>query len=299
MMLVNARLSQQSYERWARMRNFINHILDCYEIIFPQSERDSERFKKLGALQLVEAGNIKYDSLPLPSDSKSMGQLVSMIGGRPVWLAASTHPGEEEMMAEVHLVLKELYPELLTIIVPRHAPRGPAIAAQLKGMGINTALRSIEDAISDSTDIYIADTMGELGLFYRIASIVFIGGTFVPHGGQNPLEAMRLDCAVLYGPYRDNFATICYELEAAGAALMVEDMTSLEETIDVLLKDHERQEKLAQTAMEFLEEKQGVVDSLISHLSPHLEKLSPARETPAEAPLTNKNSQSSPERKEL
>lgn len=275
MMLINARLSESSYRKWQRFPGLIQKMLDCFNIIFPQSETDKERFQDCGALKLIDAGNLKYDAEPLPADSKAMGQMVQMIAGRPVWLAASTHPGEEKMMGEVHLVLKELYPELLTIIVPRHSHRGETVANQLKAMKLNTALRSKDETITDNTDIYIADTMGELGLFYRIASIVFIGGTLVPHGGQNPLEAMRLDCAVLYGPHHHNFSTICRELEAAGAALMVKDITNMEEEIDQLLKDQEKQEKLAKTAMEFLEQKQGVVDTLISHLQPSLEALSP------------------------
>ena len=128
----------------------------------------------------------------MPADAAAYDILARSIGARPRWLAASTHDGEEEAIARVHLGLKRDYPALLTIIAPRHPDRGGAIAATLRAQGLTVAQRSADDAIAEATDIYVADTLGELGLFYRLTEIAFLGKSLVPLGGQNPLEALRL-----------------------------------------------------------------------------------------------------------
>ena len=174
----------------------------------------------------------------------------------------------------MHKVLKELHPDLLTVIVPRHSHRGKGIANQIRqDYALSVARRSLGEAISAETDIYIADTMGELGIFYRLAGIVFVGGSLVPHGGQNPLEAARLDCAILYGPHIDNFSAICRELETAGAARMVQHLTLLEEAVDQLLRNQEQQEMMAKAALALLERKGGVVDALMAQFAPILRGL--------------------------
>jgi 3-deoxy-D-manno-octulosonic-acid transferase len=283
MVLINARLSQRSYDRWMRFRKTLAELLHCFSIIFPQSDKDAARFEKFGAGRLEMVGNLKYDADPLPADSKAMGTMITMLGGRRLWLAASTHPGEEPQIAQAHSVLKELYPDLLTIIVPRHAARGAAIADELQSTRLSVALRSRKEEISDSTDIYIADTMGELGMFYRMAGIVFMGGTLVPHGGQNPLEAIRLDCAVIYGPHHENFSAICQELEQAGAALQVANITALEEAVDHLFKDQESQELMAKKGLELLATKEGVVQRIIAALADELQKIAgPAQQDGAD-----------------
>ncbi len=273
MIIVNGRMSTKSFRNWLRVRAVAVKLLDCFSIIYPQSQQDAERFRQLGAQMVEYVGNIKFDAPPLPADPKIMGELVGMIGGRPIWLGASTHPGEEAILAEVHKVLKELHPELLTIIVPRHASRGNSIAALLREKGLQIALRSKQESITAETDIYIADTMGELGVFYRLAGIVFIGGSMVAHGGQNPLEAARLDCAVVYGPHMENFRAICHELEAANACITITTVTQLEETIDELLRNQEKQEQLAQAALKMLEDKGSVVEKLLESIAPKLDAI--------------------------
>lgn len=274
MTMVNARMSARSFEQWKKHRNLLVPLLDCFDAFYPQSMVDAERLESLGAQGIEYLGNLKYDGAPLPIDSKATGELLGMIGDRPLWLAASTHHGEESACAQVHRVLKELYPELLTIIVPRHAHRGKSIASLIRNEhSLTVSRREKKEPIRPETDIYIADTMGELGIFYRLAGIVFIGGSLVPHGGQNPLEAARLDCALLYGPHMENFSSICRDLEVAGAAKRVASVTSLEEHVDTLLRNQEQQGQMAQAALSLLEKQGGVVEKLIEKLAPALNKL--------------------------
>lgn len=281
MVIVNGRMSQKSFQHWLRLRGLAVRLLDCFSHIFPQSEQDARHFKQLGAQSVEYVGNIKFDAPPLPSDPKVMGELIGMIGARPIWMGASTHAGEEAILAEVHLVLRELHSDLLTIIVPRHASRGAAVSLLLRERGLKVALRSRQEPITEETDVYIADTMGELGVFYRVAGIVFIGGSLVAHGGQNPLEAARLDCAVVYGPHMENFRAICQELETAKACVPVTSLTALQETIDELLRNQEKQERIAQAALKMLEEKGSVVEALVEKLSPALDRV--AAPAPANA----------------
>src|SRR5262249_25094805 len=149
-----------------------------------------------------------------------LARLRAAIGARPVWLAASLHPGETEAIAHVHATLAKTYPDLLTLIVPRHPPPAPEIV-EIAAKTAPVQLRSQGRDLRGDTAIYIADTLGELGLFYRLAKIVFIGGSFVEHGGQNPLEAARLGCAILFGPHMHNFGEMAVALLNEKAAEQV------------------------------------------------------------------------------
>lgn len=201
-----------------------------------------------------------------------MAHLLQQVGDRPVWVAASTHQGEESTIAEVHQQLQEDFPELLTIIAPRHPHRGTRIAEDIRTMRLSVALRSAREPIEPSTHVYIADTLGELGLFYRMASIVFVGGSLVPHGGQNPLEPARLDCALISGPHTDNFAAICAEFEKHGALRRVHSAKELAEEVRTLLRDQNLQESLAMEAQKLASGKHGIMDTLFEQLAPLLEK---------------------------
>lgn len=272
MALLNARMSLKSFHLWSRFRGTIRRLIRCFDLVCPGSPDDKEHFVQLGARNVHMLGNLKHDSPPLPADSKAMGALVAQIADRPVWVAASTHRGEEELISKAHEQLVLDHPSLLTIIAPRHPERGERIAARLRESGLNVSLRSEGEDISESTDIYIANTIGELGIFYRIASIVFMGGSLVEHGGQNPMEAARLDCALITGPHTDNFTAICAELEARKALIRVTDADQLVSVITELLRDHAKQEAYAQTALKFATDKQGVLEQIMDELAPLLEK---------------------------
>lgn len=271
MALLNARMSLGSYHVWQRFPKTIRAILRCFDVVFPQSSDDAERLTQLGARGVHMLGNLKHDSPPLAADSKEMGALINQIGGRAVWVAASTHAGEESLIAQAHRTLAEDHPDLLTIIAPRHPDRGEKIANLLAGEGFQVALRSRQEPIAETTAIYVADTLGELGIFYRIAEIVFMGGSLVPHGGQNPLEPARLDCALITGPHTHNFVAICAELEAKQALIRVQDVRELTVRVSELLRDHAKQEGYAKTALKLAEDKQGVLESVRDRLTPLLE----------------------------
>jgi 3-deoxy-D-manno-octulosonic-acid transferase len=192
MVLINGRMSQRSFPRWRRVASTISALLGTFDICLAQSPTDAERFTVLGCRNVVTTGNLKLDLPAPPADSAKLDRLLSVTRGRPTIVAASTHPGEEEILIEVHKTLAGFFPQLLTVIVPRHPDRGEAIARTVAASGLKAALRSREDLPTAVTDIYVGDTLGELGLFYRFAPIVFMGGSLVEHGGQNPIEAVKL-----------------------------------------------------------------------------------------------------------
>jgi 3-deoxy-D-manno-octulosonic-acid transferase len=266
--LLNGRLSHRSARRWRMARGFCASMLQTFTYIFAKSERDAERFKALGAPHPLHYGNLKFAAAPLPTNLEEERALADAIGDRYLWLAASTHAGEEIMVAQIHDRLKESFPDVLTIIVPRHATRGDEIVKDIKAQfDMNIAQRSLHQPLSDTTDIYIADTMGELGIFYRLSEIVFIGGSLVPHGGQNPLEAARLGCAILYGKYMDNFHEFCDALEQANAARPVQNEKELEAQLRLLMNDHRLQQDMAYAALDMVKQNQHVMENILQEVA--------------------------------
>ncbi len=282
MLLVNGRMSERSYHRWMSIRSVIQPLLQSFNIIHPGSRFDDVRFKNLGAEQAKYVGNLKYDAPALPADAGVTGKLLGTIGDRRLWLASSTHPGEEELIADAHQQIKDTHSEILTIIVPRHPKRAEKIIAALKEKKLTVARRSLEEPITQDTDIYLADTFGELGIFYRMVGIAFIGGSLIPQGGHNPIEAAQLDCAVVAGPHMHNFRAIVTEFEEAHAIARVKDAATLAETVSLLLRDQETQQTLAENGLELVKQKRGVVDNVMEELSPFLEPTS--QEDPIESP---------------
>lgn len=202
--VVNGRMSQRSYLGWRRARRTAARLMAKYDVCLVQDEASAERFQALGARNVLVGGNLKADAPPPPADEAKLSTLSKAIGARPLLLAASTHAGEDEIILPAQDMLRREYPDLLTIVAPRHPERGAQIA-MLCGTR-STVLRSQGREPDSSTAIYVADTLGELGLFFRLAPFVFMGGSLVPHGGQNPLEAAKLSRAVMAGPHTGNFA---------------------------------------------------------------------------------------------
>ncbi len=241
--LLNARISARSFRRWHRFgRPLIRGLLGRFALIVPRSAEDAARLAALGAPHLAPAGDLKLAADPLPADPAKLAELRAAIGSRPVLLAASTHPGEDELVLAAAQALAPRFPELLTILVPRHPERGPAIAA------LAAAPRRAEGALPGPGPAYVADTMGELGLFYRLATIALIGGSLVPHGGQNPLEAARLGCPVLLGPHMANFTEATAALLGAGAARQLPDADMLAAAVADMLTHPERSAGLVAAA---------------------------------------------------
>ncbi|MGA8079856.1 MAG: 3-deoxy-D-manno-octulosonic acid transferase, partial [Xanthobacteraceae bacterium] len=208
MILINGRLSKRSFTRWRRLPNTIAALLSRFDLCLAQSVADAERYAQLGAPRVMMTGNLKLDVPPPPVDQAAYKRLKDIIGNRPVIAAASTHPGEEATILAAHKRLQAASPGLLTVIAPRHPARGESIAALAAAAGLIAVRRSQSAQPMPDVAIYIADTLGELGLIYRIAPIVFMGGSLASHGGQNPIEAVRLGAAVVHGPHVWNFAEI-------------------------------------------------------------------------------------------
>ena len=190
--LINGRLSANSAARWKKLPATINFMLNSFAHCLVQTEADGDRLKNLGAERVTISGNLKYDSPPPPTDPVLLADLKSTLNGRPVWTAISTHPGEDELVADANEIAGRKIPNLLSIIVPRHPERGEQIARQLTDHGHAVVRRSEGKLPDKTTDIYIADTLGEVGLFSKLAPLVFVGGSLVPHGGQNPIEPIKL-----------------------------------------------------------------------------------------------------------
>jgi len=231
MIVVNGRLSERSFSRWRLVPGAIAALLSRFDLCLTQSAADAERYAQLGAPRVISTGNLKLDVPAPPVDEAALARLKEIIGTRPVVAAASTHPGEETAIITSHRRLRAKFPTLLTIIAPRHPARGESIAAIANVAGLATALRSHRAQPMPDIGVYVADTLGELGLIYRLAPIVFMGGSLATHGGQNPIEAIRLGAAVVHGPHVWNFAEIYATLDAEHGAVAVAD----EETLTVRL----------------------------------------------------------------
>jgi 3-deoxy-D-manno-octulosonic-acid transferase len=268
LVIVNARMSERSHRRWKRFPGFITSMLSRFELALAQTEADATRLRELGAPRVQAIGNLKYDVTPPPADPDKLEALKVAIAGRPLLVAASTHTGEEEMVAEAHRVAALRIPQLLTIIAPRHPQRGEEAAAACFRAGVTVCRRS-EGAMPDAhTGIYVADTIGELGLFYRLGRIAFLGGSLVTHGGQNPIEPAKLGNGILHGPHVHNFTEVYAALGAARGSFQVSDAAGLGEAVARLLTETPPLDVMAANAAAKVNEMSGAIQRTIDSLDP-------------------------------
>jgi 3-deoxy-D-manno-octulosonic-acid transferase len=273
MVLINGRMSPRSFPRWQRARNTISALLEKFEVCLAQSEADADRFATLGARNVIVTGNLKLDVAAPPADPARLEKLMALTRGRPVITAASTHPGEEEVLIEIHRRLAGFFPGLLTVIVPRHPDRGNAVASLVAAAGLRFTQRSREELPAANTDIYVADTMGELGLFYRLAPVVFMGGSLVEHGGQNPIEAVKLGAAVVHGPHVFNFSDVYEALDKAGGARQADSQERLVKQLGQLLADPNACAAQGEAGARVVEQLGGALDRTLTALEPYLLQL--------------------------
>jgi 3-deoxy-D-manno-octulosonic-acid transferase len=229
MLLMNARISERSYKRWRVAGALPASLLQRFGRVLAQDDLAGEHLRALGADpdRLTVTGTLKEGAAPLPHDEDERKRVTRAFKGRPVWLAASTHSGEEEAAIAAHLTARKVYPQLALVLVPRHPVRGDGLAEMLRGEGFELAQRSKGETVGEDTDICLADTLGELGLWYRLATVSFVGGSLVEVGGHNPFEPALLGSAILHGPHVRNFAGAYERLEHAGAAVEVRDGENL------------------------------------------------------------------------
>ena len=270
LILVNGRVSERSFNRWRFVPATIGALLRRFDLCLAQSASHAARYRDLGAPRISTTGNLKLDVPEPPADAAELAALRAALGDRPTIAAASTHAGEETALIEAHRRLRNTFPHLLTIIAPRHPDRGLGIVEIANAAGLSTALRSRGALPALGDDIYVVDTMGELGLVYRLAPIVFVGGSMASHGGQNPIEPIKLGAAILHGPHVWNFSEIYSALDAAHGADVVADVGKLTVRLGALLKDADERKALVAAARETLKTLGGALDRTIIALDPYL-----------------------------
>jgi 3-deoxy-D-manno-octulosonic-acid transferase len=272
--LVNARMSARSFRRWQKLPSLSTALLGPLALCTAQSEGDAERFRALGAPARM-LGNLKHDVPPLPLDAGEHTRLLAELGGRPVWLAASTHPGEEEQVLEAARQLRVEWPGLLTIIVPRHPQRGADIAALAASQGERVPRRSLGARPAAGDAFHLADTLGELGLFYALADVALIGGSLIPHGGHNPIEAVKRDAPVISGPSIENFREIYADLVEAGGAIVLASASDLAPAVAQLLREPGLGSRLDQAAKQALARHEGALQRSFEAILPLLKAQRP------------------------
>ncbi|MBB4196716.1 3-deoxy-D-manno-octulosonic-acid transferase [Rhodoblastus sphagnicola] len=266
---VNARLSARSFRRWRLAPGFISALLSRIDICLAQSEDDAARLLQLGAPRVHAAGNLKYDVEAPPADPARLRALYAAIGPRPVWIAASTHSGEEALALLAHKHLARQFPNLLTVLAPRHDARGDEITLLARETGLEAAQRSRGEPPNSATQVYVADTMGELGLFYRLSNAIFVGKSLMGRGGQNPIEPAKLGSAILHGPHVGNFVDVYAALDLAGGAFVVNDADELARRLAVLFGDPGALRRAADASRDSVAAMSGASDRVMRAIEPY------------------------------
>lgn len=269
LILINGRVSDRSFKRWRKFPAFCRELQGLFTKSFGQTDEDARRLRVLGASDAGCVGNLKFASKDLPYDADEFAKLEKQIDGRPCWIAASTHTGEEEQLAFAQNALKTK--GALMILAPRHPKRGDEIEKILTQTGLRVARRSRQEDITPETAVYLADSIGEMGLFYRLAEIAFVGGSLVPFGGQNIIEPACLGKAVVCGRYMMNFKEIVAKAADADALTEVADKEQLAQTLDALFADKETLRAKQQNARAFALNQADVLNRLTDALAPYLD----------------------------
>lgn len=270
---INARMTERSFARWEKLGSIMRPLFSQIALTLAQSDGDAKRLAALGFGGVRSVGNLKFD-VPAPgADEAALAAFRAATAGREVFVAASTHEGEEAIVAGAHRRVRAARPQFLTVIVPRHPVRGPAIRDALAVEGLAVALRSAGEGVGAATDVYVADTLGELGLFYRAAPVAFVGGTLVPVGGHNPIEAALLGAAILHGPAVANATEIYAALDRGTGMPPVTGAVDLAASLLALYADPAVIEAAAARASAALAPYAGALDATLSALAPWLEPL--------------------------
>ena len=230
LIMANGSISDKSYKIWRFFRQASAKLLGYFDLCFTPNARTASRLRELGAPNVSFSSNLKFFTDSLSCNAQELGQIKSLLANRTVWAATSTHPGEEKFVLECHALLKKKYPKLLTVLVPRHPVRRNEIADLLQDAELKTCYRSQNQLPEENTDVWMIDTIGELGLIYQLVNTTFIGGSLVATGGHNPIEPMKLGCVVITGPHTFNFRDINTVL--ASKLTVVESAAQLAEQLD-------------------------------------------------------------------
>ena len=276
-------MSDRSFRAWGRFSSLARAVLSRPTLFLAQTAADAARLRSLGAAQVAVCGNLKFDAPAPAADTAEVEAMRRAIGARPVLVAASTHPGEDEHVIAAHREVAESGTPLLTIIAPRHRQRGEAIAAIARAAGLSTTLRSRGEGIGVVTDIYLADTVGEMGLWYRLADVAFLGGSLAPRGGQNPIEPAKLGVPIVHGGNLGNFRDVYEALIEAKATVMLGDPAALGASLRRLLRDEAERTGLVRHASDCIGRFTGALDRTLKALDPLLAKPRHSHEASARA----------------
>lgn len=271
MALVNARLSDSSVKAWQKRPKLAAYVLDVFDLILTQNDAMAEAMVRMHAPapRVARGQNLKSLAGPLPQNEDVIFTARATLGHRPVWIAASTHKGEEQIVLEAHKILRKSHPDLHLILIPRHPERGTDVAQLIADTGLSYSRRSAGEGPSDA--VYLADTLGELGTWYALSDIVFLGGSLLPIGGHNPFEVAQAGATVLSGNHVFNFAETFSAMEAAGAARLVADAGDLATRVDMLLRDPHSRSKAVKAAEGFAQAETGKLDVIARRLIKALE----------------------------
>lgn len=281
--LVNARLSERSVRGWKRFAATARYILGHFALIHCQDARTAAHLRDLGLSQAARGANLKALAGPLSCDPGELQRLSATIGERPLWLASSTHRGEDEIAIKAHKAALAADARTLLILVPRHPERADAIAALIADAGLSLARRSRGEEIGATTQVYLADTLGETGLWYALAPLTCLFGSFTPVGGHNPYEPAHAGSAILHGPLYANFEETYAEMNDAGAAREVADAAALAEAVPALLAEPATLAGMRDAARAFAARQEDVLDALCETLCAAL-ALAPPDEAAARCP---------------
>jgi 3-deoxy-D-manno-octulosonic-acid transferase len=271
--LVNARMSDRSFARWQRRPALAQALFQNMALVLAQSDLDAERFRDLGALQVGTSGNLKVDTDAPPHDPAVLETYLKQLGGRKTWAAVSTFEGEEQAAGVVHRTLKPRS-DLLTIIVPRHPERCDDIEAMLKAQGLKVARRTRNDTLGSDVDVFLGDTIGEMGLYLRMTDVAFVGRSlFESKGGQNPIEPAMLGCAILTGGHVQNFREAYQKLARSGSARMVRDTEMLAKGVHYLLTNDAARSAMIEAGFTAVHEMQGALTATVKGLEPYINPL--------------------------
>ncbi len=264
--LVNARLSDRSFRHWQRFRGTAQFLLNLFDLIHCQDDRTAAHLQALGAAHAQAGVNLKSVADPLPCDARALAALRQGIGARPVWLAASTHPGEEEIVLAAHRRLRDTHPDALLVLAPRHPDRAEAIKALIAEAGLGMSQRSAGQAPDPARAVYLADTLGEMGLWYSLCPVTVLCGSFTDVGGHNPYEPAQAGSFVVHGPHYANFAPAYRALDQAGAGLQVASAEAIAAALQDGLSALESLVEKQAAARGFAEQKGAALESLSASL---------------------------------
>ncbi len=270
LILVNGRISNKSFKRWQQFDFICKELLACFTFCLGQSEEDAYRLRVLGAKDTTCLGNLKFAGLPIPVDETKKKEITKQIGNRRLFCISSTHDNEEYQLGKRLPNLLKDHPDLLVIVAPRHPQRGNDIKTQLQDLGLNVSLRSAEEKITPQTQVYIADTIGELGIWYGISPIVFIGGSLIPHGGQNFMEPSRLRDAVIVGPYMHNFTEAMQRAQKANAIIQSNDAEEVINNVSQLLDNNDLLEAKRSLAYNWATSEAKVLDGIVEKVKGYI-----------------------------